>query len=166
MRLTFGQRLAQAIEASPYDQKTVAEKIGASESQVSRWVRSKGNDESAPQGRFLVQLPKLLDISGHWLLTGEGEMRPLPPPEANWRLLRVRSALEEPYPAGESGVPMHAADPSISDASKSKNGNPPATSDDAANERDAAAAKRAEQDRELTRPAAQAAKDRRKKKPA
>lgn len=83
---TFGERLAQAIEFSPYDQKTAAEKLGVSEGQLSKWV----NDKFPPQGRYMLQLPSLLGVNGHWLLTGEGEPRSLPAGEAEERLGLIR----------------------------------------------------------------------------
>jgi transcriptional regulator with XRE-family HTH domain len=71
----------------------VAEAVGVSVGQFSRWV----NDEVLPKGTALVRLPGILNVDGHWLLTGEGEMVRPASGEAEWRVRRVRDALEEPY---------------------------------------------------------------------
>jgi hypothetical protein len=31
-----------------------------------------------PSGELMIRLPGILNINGHWLLTGEGPMRPVP----------------------------------------------------------------------------------------
>lgn len=89
---TFGERLSRAIADSPYDQKQVAERLGVSEGQVSRWA----NDKDYPGGRYLLQLPGLLAVDGHWLLTGDGQPRRREPSEDSARLRMIgRIATDE-----------------------------------------------------------------------
>ncbi len=66
--MTFGTRLKGLLQRRGFTQETFAEAVGVSQSAVSDWVR----DEKLPEGKFLVQFPGLLEVSGHWLLTGTG----------------------------------------------------------------------------------------------
>jgi hypothetical protein len=56
------------------NQSSLAARLGTTSQVVNKWI----NHGVLPEGRFLVQLPELLHVSGHWLLTGDGEMRPPP----------------------------------------------------------------------------------------
>lgn len=59
-----------ALDRKGLGQNELAEMVGASSGAASGWF-SKG---TYPGGNFIVQLPELLDVDGHWLLTGEGTM--------------------------------------------------------------------------------------------
>jgi transcriptional regulator with XRE-family HTH domain len=52
------------------NQKAIAARLGVSQAAVSEWVRG----ASAPGLDHLMKLPEILDVNGHWLLTGEGRM--------------------------------------------------------------------------------------------
>lgn len=58
-----GKRLTQAA---------FAERVGVSQSRVSDWLA----DKQLPDGRHMVEIPKVLGVSGHWLLLGEGNSSP------------------------------------------------------------------------------------------
>ena len=66
----FAERLAIAIAASRLDQQQIEVEINAGAGQLSRW---KGG--TAPSLEYLARLPSALGVSGHWLLTGQGDMR-------------------------------------------------------------------------------------------
>ena len=76
----FGGRLKRAIDASPLDQKRLAEVLGVREATVTAWVKG-----TPPKGEHLLRLPGMLGVNGHWLLTGEGDMR-LPEGDEGMRL--------------------------------------------------------------------------------
>lgn len=69
---TFGDRLRQALEASTLGSQT--ELAGLLEVRVST-VNAWAQDGALPEGKYMVRLPGLLDVSGHWLLTGEKPMK-------------------------------------------------------------------------------------------
>lgn len=64
-----------AILADGRDQGEIAEAAGVDEGQLSRW---KGG--ATPKIDSVRKLVLELGISGHWLLTGEGDMLPKPLP--------------------------------------------------------------------------------------
>jgi transcriptional regulator with XRE-family HTH domain len=51
-------------------QTALAERLGINLPTVNRWI----NQGVIPDGPQLMRLPELLGVSGHWLLTGKGEM--------------------------------------------------------------------------------------------
>jgi transcriptional regulator with XRE-family HTH domain len=120
---TFGERLARAVELSPLDQKTAAERLGVTEGQLSKWVHGK----FPPQGRYMLQLPALLGIDGHWLLTGEGDPVPLPPGEAAVRLQEIRAIVLREATAPVEGEPAASGTLAALEGSKSA----PPTSEEA-----------------------------------
>lgn len=68
----FQARLVKAMEEAGLDQSALAAALGATQPGVWKWV----NLGVLPAGRFLKQMPKLLNRSGHYLLTGEGNIYP------------------------------------------------------------------------------------------
>lgn len=79
LELSFGERLALARKRAGFkSQGDLADRIEASRNAVGQWER----DETLPDGKSMVQLPGVLGISGHWLLTGEGDMLPPDPDQA------------------------------------------------------------------------------------
>ena len=52
------------------DQSGLARALGVRDATVSDWFK-KG---SKPSGAVLMKMPDVLDVDGHWLLTGQGEM--------------------------------------------------------------------------------------------
>ena len=65
--MSFGGRLKAVLKKRGWSQQDLADTLGVSQSAVSDWAR----DENLPEGRFLIQMPGLFGVSGHWLLTGE-----------------------------------------------------------------------------------------------
>jgi transcriptional regulator with XRE-family HTH domain len=53
------------------NQAALGDKVGVHRNAVSKWE----NDEALPEGQVMVALPGVLDIDGHWLLTGDGDMK-------------------------------------------------------------------------------------------
>lgn len=71
-QLSFGEALRKAIKDAGRTQAWLAEELGVRGGTVTDWVQ----DRALPSGDYMVRLPELLNCSGHWLLTGEGPMRP------------------------------------------------------------------------------------------
>lgn len=69
---TFEGRLRRAIKTFG-KQNVFAEAMGVRAATVSNWVRGK----SAPELDQLLRIIAILGIDAHWLLTGEGEMKPV-----------------------------------------------------------------------------------------
>jgi hypothetical protein len=68
---TFGGRLRRALDQSTIpSQSSLAIRLGVREATISAWIA----DDALPEGKLMVQLPTLLGVSGHWLLTGERPM--------------------------------------------------------------------------------------------
>ena len=66
----FSERLRAAIQFSGLNQNEVAYRLSTAPARISEWC----NGRSVPDFRFLSMLPEALNVSGHWLLTGEGPM--------------------------------------------------------------------------------------------
>ena len=68
----FRDRLRRAMDASGLEYQAIARAAGVNRPGTgSAWLR-----DSIPGGRALLRLPHILGVSGHWLLTGDGPMRP------------------------------------------------------------------------------------------
>ena len=80
MQTTLGERLALARKRVGMSQEALANAIGLGDrTTVSKWER----DEVVPDGRFLLKLPEVLQVSADWLLLGRtGEGAPSLPREA------------------------------------------------------------------------------------
>jgi phage repressor protein C with HTH and peptisase S24 domain len=60
------------MDESGKEYQAIAREAGVSRPGTgSAWLR-----DAVPGGRALMRLPQILGVSGHWLLTGEGPMRP------------------------------------------------------------------------------------------
>ncbi len=59
---------------------------------ISEWE----TDAKAPSFESLVAIVRALDLDGHWLLTGEGEMERRSPTDAEKRLAKLTAAMREP----------------------------------------------------------------------
>jgi transcriptional regulator with XRE-family HTH domain len=60
------------MEDAGIDQTALAKELGTAQPVVWRWCKQ----AVVPEGRFLLRLPAILNISGHWLLTEQGSKRP------------------------------------------------------------------------------------------
>lgn len=89
-------RIQQALDGAGVTATALAEKLAERmgedvfPSVTTSWVCQKG--PRAPSARYLVLLPEVLGVSGHWLLTGDGPMRP-PNPNRETRAFREIAAL-------------------------------------------------------------------------
>ena len=70
---TFKERLTKAIEGSGQPKGEIAKAMGVHHTRVSKWLAT-----GVMELNYLLKLPGVLGIDGHWLLTGEGEMRRQP----------------------------------------------------------------------------------------
>lgn len=91
------RRVALALEASGLSQSALAEALGTAQSTVQNWVAQ----GKPPGGAHLAKIPGLLNVSGHWLLTGKG---PMGAPGATPDLERAR---EQGYRAGVAAAVAH-----------------------------------------------------------
>lgn len=66
----FVGRVELARRARGMSQRDLAKAIGAREASLSDWL----NQKRVPMGDVLLRFPEALNVSGHWLLTGEGTM--------------------------------------------------------------------------------------------
>jgi hypothetical protein len=64
-----------------------------------------------PSGELMIRLPGILGISGHWLLTGEGPMRPLPVTEIERWIAQMPADLFR-------AMPRPVDDDDVSDSAK------------------------------------------------
>jgi len=64
----FLDRLRELLEDRDISQAELARGLGVGVATVSEWF-TRGR---VPQGDVFLQLPALLQVNGHWLLTGEG----------------------------------------------------------------------------------------------
>lgn len=90
-RTEFRRRLALAVEQSPLRQREIAERLGVREATVSDWMAGR----TAPNLDQLLRLPVILDVSGHWLLTGAEPMRPVEQHAAVDALVEIARIVEE-----------------------------------------------------------------------
>ncbi len=64
----FLVRLRSAIDGSRLSQRELADRLGCNASTVTEWF-ARG---SMPKGHILMYLPRILGVSGTWLLSGDG----------------------------------------------------------------------------------------------
>ena len=67
--LSFGQRVRQARKAARLTQAQLALVIGVAKDTLSRYERG----DIQPAANKVADITRALGVSGHWLLTGEGE---------------------------------------------------------------------------------------------
>ena len=78
------------------DKAGFAEKIGVNASTVSRWLAEKDDQRRDPQAVHLQQLVEKLGISGHWLLTGQGDRYQT---GQEWKFAALRKVLDAREPS-------------------------------------------------------------------
>ncbi len=74
MKTSIGDRLREARENKGLDQAALASKTGVVTRTLQRWEKS----EQVPDGVMLMTIAKLTGVQPSWLLTGDGEMYPVP----------------------------------------------------------------------------------------
>ncbi len=112
MKQTIGERLRAARENKELDQSTLADKVGVVTRTLQRWEKG----EQVPDGLALTRIARATGVQVSWLLTGEGEMYPLPSqpdnvfvlPNTNRRNVRlVELPLISAVPAGKVATIFH-----------------------------------------------------------
>lgn len=113
-RREFTARLLEAFEESGLAQNELARRLTAlglkaSGGTVNGWVKR----GAIPSGEYLIVLPDLLGVSGHWLLTGLGPKKPvITPDETTSRIVAeivgFARDLQDRY-AGAAAAPNGAA---------------------------------------------------------
>lgn len=86
----FLARLRRGLEARGMSQAELARALGVGEATVSEWF-TRGR---VPQGDVFLRLPSVLQVNGHWLLTGDGPEE-LADPGGDAFRTGVRTILEE-----------------------------------------------------------------------
>jgi transcriptional regulator with XRE-family HTH domain len=64
------RRIAFAMSVRQLSQSEVARRLGCQQSVVSEWVAK----FRAPSALYFIRMPEALEVDGHWLLTGEGDL--------------------------------------------------------------------------------------------
>lgn len=67
----FADRLKYALSASGLTKVELGEMLGTAPARISEWASGR----TTPSMIFLCMLPEILDVDGHWLLTGNGDMK-------------------------------------------------------------------------------------------
>ena len=67
---SFSDRLRKAIDYQRFSNRKIAEKVGVSPTSIANILA----DENKPNVETVTRLVEVLQINGHWLLTGEGAM--------------------------------------------------------------------------------------------
>ena len=70
MTKEFPDRLEIAVRRAGLSQAALATILGVSSSTVSDWFAGR----YLPRAEILMVLPDVLEVSGHWLLTGRGQL--------------------------------------------------------------------------------------------
>lgn len=69
---SLADRLQVALDAREMTPADFARETGAGSGRVSKWM----NGEQKPGPEALAKICRVLRVSGHWLLTDEGQMEP------------------------------------------------------------------------------------------
>jgi len=112
MKTTIGERLRMARENKEMDQASLAGKAGIVTRTLQRWEKG----EQVPDGVAITRLARATSVHANWLLTGEGEMYPVPSrpenvytlPGSNRRRVKtVDLPLISAVPAGKVATLFH-----------------------------------------------------------
>jgi SOS-response transcriptional repressor LexA len=112
MKTTIGDRIRAARDNKELDQSTLADKAGVVTRTLQRWEKG----EQVPDGVSITKIARATGVQPTWLLTGEGEMYPLPSrPENVYSLpmtVRKKNRLVElplisAVPAGKVATMFH-----------------------------------------------------------
>lgn len=93
----FGDRVGDGIEHAKTNQSELARALKVRPGTVNAWVKG----TALPEGKYLLKLPGLLKVNGHWLLTGDGEMT-TPDPDVGEAVLQEMAALIDVWRSTES----------------------------------------------------------------
>lgn len=89
-RRAFWRRVEHRLTILEMRHLHFAQALGKSSGTVADWFLRL----AMPMGDELLRFPAVLKCSGHWLLTGEGQMEPPGKPSADYRA-GVRAALAD-----------------------------------------------------------------------
>ena len=64
----FADRMHESMLARGLSQADVARRLGVRVATVNEWF----TQARMPSGQAMVKLPEILQVNGHWLLTGKG----------------------------------------------------------------------------------------------
>ena len=112
MKSTIGERLREARENKSMDQAALAAKVGIVTRTLQRWEKG----EQVPDGLYITKIAKVTSIRASWLLTGEGEMYPVPvrpdnvyplTPAGRRKVRLVDLPLISAVPAGKVATMFH-----------------------------------------------------------
>lgn len=112
MKSTIGDRIREARDTKELDQATLAAKAGIVTRTLQRWEKG----EQVPDGVAITRLARATSVQASWLLTGEGEMYPVPSrpenvytlPGSNRRRVKtVDLPLISAVPAGKVATLFH-----------------------------------------------------------
>ncbi len=112
MKSTIGDRIREARENKGADQATLAGKVGVATRTLQRWEKG----DQTPDGLALTALAKVTGVQPNWLLTGGGEMYPVPsrpdnvyplPGASRRRTKLVDLPLVSAVPAGKVATIFH-----------------------------------------------------------
>jgi repressor LexA len=112
MKSTIGERLRTARDNKEMDQTSLADKAGVVTRTLQRWEKG----EQIPDGVSITRLARATGVHANWLLTGEGEMYPMPTrpenvftlPGSNRRRIKtVDLPLISAVPAGKVATLFH-----------------------------------------------------------
>ena len=70
MKQTIAQRIREARIGRDFDQAKLAAKLDVATRTLQRWEKG----EQVPDSNYLLRLAKVLSVTPHWLLTGDGSM--------------------------------------------------------------------------------------------
>ncbi len=89
----FRDRLKRALMLRGVTQSELARRLNVRQATISQWFNQEA--PAQPKTEQLLRLPRVLEINGHWLLTGEGGLDDRPT-EAQVILEGIRRILETP----------------------------------------------------------------------
>ena len=92
---TFEGRLSWAIQSAQVSRSQIAQALGTAKPRLSEWASGR----KRPSLEFLVQLPLVLGVDGHWLLTGQTHAAVEGPLSERTRLGVEEEKNREPSPA-------------------------------------------------------------------
>ncbi len=112
MKTTIGDRIREARENKGADQATLAAKVSVATRTLQRWEKG----DQTPDGLAITALARVTGVQPNWLLTGDGEMYPVPsrpdnviplPGNARRRNKLVDLPLISAVPAGKVATIFH-----------------------------------------------------------
>jgi repressor LexA len=113
MKATIGDRIRTARENKELDQAGLSAKVDVAVRTLQRWEKGL----QVPDSNYLLRLARFTGVRAEWLLTGDGEMYPLPPAPGKvipfhkesslTRVALVKIPLLSSVPAGKTATMFH-----------------------------------------------------------